>query len=219
MKIYNNRKTLFYKLKKTCKHDWLDYTEHKFLDKLKSGDLPIKKFRKYLLQDYLFLQEFLKILSLSSYRSDNYTNMNRSIDFIISIKSEIKLHVKFCKKWNISINNLKSIKPLKQNKDYTDYVLAVGKKGSILDLFVCLAPCIIGYGEIGVRLSKLKNWKKSRYKDWIKMYASNEYQNVAKENIKYLDLLLREEKNKNFNKISKYFKKSTILEKNFWSMI
>ena len=51
------------------------------------------------------------------------------------------------------------------------------------------------------------------------MYSSNEYQNVAKDNIKYLDLLFRVEKNKNFNKISKNFKKSTILEKNFWSMI
>ena len=100
----------------------------------------------------------LKILSLSSFNSSDYVHMNRSIDFIISIKNELKLHIRFCKKWNISLNRLQRVKPLKPNKAYTNFVLKVGKNGSNLDLFVSLAPCIIGYGEIGSRLSKNKNW-------------------------------------------------------------
>lgn len=103
----------------------------------------------------------LKILSLSSFNSSDYVHMNRSIDFIISIKNELKLHIRFCKKWNISLNRLQRVKPLKPNKAYTNFVLKVGKNGSNLDLFVSLAPCIIGYGEIGSRLSKNKNWKKA----------------------------------------------------------
>ena len=87
-----------------------------------SNKLSVDKFKKYLLQDYLFLHEFLKILSLSSFKSMNYAHMNRSIDFIISIKNELKLHVKFCKKWNISLNQLKRVKALKPNKAYTNFV-------------------------------------------------------------------------------------------------
>ncbi|MDB9923829.1 hypothetical protein OAC96_06410, partial [Candidatus Pelagibacter sp.] len=75
---------------------------------------------------------------------------------------------------------------------------------------------IIGYGEIGFNLSKVKDWKKSKYKSWIKMYSSKEYQQVAKENINYLDILFKKNKNINTNKIIKNFKKSTILEKKFW---
>ena len=184
-----------------------------------SNKLSVDKFKKYLLQDYLFLHEFLKILSLSSFKSMNYAHMNRSIDFIISIKNELKLHVKFCKKWNISLNQLKRVKALKPNKAYTNFVLNVGKKGSNLELFVCLAPCIIGYGEIGLRLSRTKNWKKSKFKKWIEAYSSKEYQSVAKENINYLDILYKLENQKNFKKISKLFKKATLLERNFWNMI
>ena len=199
--------------------EWLKYTEHNFLNNLTANKLPVAKFKKYLLQDYLFLHEFLKILSLSSYNSTDYLHMNRSIDFMISIKNELKLHIKFCKKWNISLNQLKKFKSLKPNKAYTDFVLNVGKNGNNLDLFVCLAPCIIGYGEIGFRLSKIKNWKKSKYKEWIATYSSKEYQLVAKENINYLDFLFKVEKKKNFKKLLILFKKATILEKNFWNMI
>ena len=48
------------------------------------------------------------------------------------------------------------------------------------------------------------------------MYSSNEYQKVAKENIKYLDTLFLANKKNDMIKLKKYFKKSTVLERNFW---
>ena len=48
------------------------------------------------------------------------------------------------------------------------------------------------------------------------MYSSREYQQIAKDNIVYLDILYKNNKNKNLTKIKKNFKKSTIFERNFW---
>jgi thiaminase len=79
-----------------------------------------------------------------------------------------------------------------------------------------LSPCIIGYGEIGYKLTKIKNWQKSKYCSWIKMYSSEEYQKIAKENIIYLDILFKKNRNKNFSKLKNNFKKSTLLERKFW---
>ena len=219
MNIYNNKNSLFFKLKSNSEKEWLSYTKHKFLKDLVSNKLSINKFRKYLLQDYIFLQQFLRILSLSCYKSKNYEDINRAVKFIISIRHELNLHINFCQKWNISLNKLNNIKALQANSSYTDYVLGIGKKGSNLDLYTSLAPCIIGYGEIGFNLSKIKNWRKSKYKAWIQMYSSKEYQFVARENISYLELLFKKEKNGNFKKLLKIFKKATTLEKKFWSMI
>ena len=126
MKVYNNKTNFFFHLKSNCKKEWSDYTNHRFLKDLALDKLPISKFRKYLLQDYLFLQEFIRILSLSSFKSQNYEDMNRSIDFIIAIKHELKLHINFCKKWGVSLKQLKKIQPLKANSAYTSYVLKVG---------------------------------------------------------------------------------------------
>ena len=216
MDIYNNKKTYFYKLKNGCNKEWSEYTDHKFLSDLVSNKLPSKNFKRYLIQDYVFLQQFLKILALSVYKSNSFEEINRSVNFIKGIDHEIKLHTSYCKKWKISLNSLSNIKVESANSAYTDHVLSVGKNGNNLDIFSCLAPCIIGYGEVGFKLSKIKNWKKSKYSSWIKMYSSKEYQQVAKDNIDYLDILFKKNKNKNINKLEKNFKKSTILEKNFW---
>ena len=216
MDIYNNKKNYFYKLKNSCNKEWSEYTDHKFLSDLVSNKLPDKNFKKYLVQDYIFLQQFLKILALSVYKSDSFEEINRSVSFIKGIDREIKLHVSYCRKWKIPLRSLSNIKVERANSAYTDHVLNVGKNGNNLDIFSCLSPCIIGYGEIGFKLSKIKNWKKSKYSTWIKMYSSKEYQKVAKDNIDYLDILFKNNKNKNITKLKSNFKKSTILERNFW---
>jgi len=214
--IYNNKKTFFYKLKSSCKKEWSEYTHHKFLSDLVSNKLPDLNFKKYLVQDYIFLQQFLKILALSVYKSKSFEEINRSVNFIKGIDHEIKLHVSYCKKWKIPLKSLNNIKVEKSNSAYTDHVLNVGKNGNNLDIFSCLSPCIIGYGEIGLKLSKIQDWEKSKYSSWIKMYSSKEYQQVAIDNIRYLDILFKNNKDKNENKLRKNFKKSTILERNFW---
>ncbi len=216
MDIYNNKKTYFYKLKSSCNKEWSQYTDHKFLSDLVSNKLPDKNFKKYLIQDYIFLQQFLKILALSVYKSKSFEEINRSVNFIKGIDHEIKLHISYCKKWKIPLKSLANIKVESANSAYTDHVLSVGKNGNNLDIFSSLSPCIIGYGEIGFKLSKIKNWKKSKYSSWIKMYSSKEYQQVAKDNIDYLDILFKNNKNKNLSKLKSNFKKSTILERNFW---
>jgi len=214
--IYNNKKTFFYKLKSSCKKEWSEYTDHKFLSYLVNDKLPDKNFKDYLIQDYVFLQNFLKILALSIYKSKSFEEINKSVNFIKGIDHEIKLHVSYCKRWKIPLNSLNNVVVKKANSDYSNHVLKVGKNGNILDIFSCLSVCIIGYGEIGFKLSKIKNWQKSKYSSWIKMYASKEYQAIAQENINYLDTLYRNYKNTNLLKLKKNFKRSTILERNFW---
>ena len=218
MSIYDS-KSLFCLLKKNCPKEWSNYTKHQFLVSLANNILPLKAFKKYLIQDYFFLIKFIKILALGCVKSQNNNDLMRCIDFIFAIKNELKLHVLYCKKWKISQKTLLKTPELIETKKYTNYVMEVGNKGDILDLFTALSPCIIGYGEIGYELKKKKLHKNS-YNSWIDTYASKEYQDVAKENILYLDSLfskIKKKKNK-LKKLKKIFKKATELESDFWSM-
>ena len=218
MSIYDS-KSLFCLLKKNCPKEWSNYTKHQFLFSLVNNTLPLKAFKKYLIQDYFFLIKFIKILALGCVKSQNNNDLMRCIDFIFAIKNELKLHVLYCKKWKISQKTLLKTPELIETKKYTNYVMEVGNKGDILDLFTALSPCIIGYGEIGYELKKKKLHKNS-YNSWIDTYASKEYQDVAKENILYLDSLfskIKKKKNK-LKKLKKIFKKATELESDFWSM-
>ena len=205
--------------KKKLPKEWSNYTKHQFLVSLANNTLPLKAFKKYLIQDYFFLIKFIKILALGCVKSQNNNDLMRCIDFIFAIKNELRLHVLYCKKWKISQKTLLKTPELIETKKYTNYVMAVGNKGDILDLFTALSPCIIGYGEIGYELKKKKLHKNS-YNSWIDTYASKEYQDVAKENILYLDSLFSKIKNKKnkLKKLKKIFKKATELESDFWSM-
>ena len=172
-----------------------------------------------MIQDYIFLQQFLRILALSVYKSTSFEEINRSVNFIKGIDHEIKLHINYCKKWKIPLKSLNNIKVEKANRTDTDHVLNIGKNGNNLDIFSCLSPCIIGYGEIAYKLTKIKSWKKSKYSSWIKMYASREYQKVAKDNINYIDHPLKKNKNINEPNLIKNFKKSTIIDRHVWQNI
>lgn len=207
MNIYS-KQSLFNSLKSSCIKDWDKYTNHCFLKSLADGTLPLKSFKKYLIQDYFFLLKFIKILSLASLKSDNYQDMMRCVEFIIAIKNELKTHILYCKKWKISNNYLMKNVELRENKNYSDYVLNVGSKGDLLDLFTALSPCIIGYGEIGFNLSSRKKLK-NPYISWIKTYSSREYQQVARENILFLDSLLKKNirRKKKVQKLKKYLRK------------
>jgi thiaminase/transcriptional activator TenA len=51
---------LFDQLKANCAQDWTSYIEHEFVRKLGAGTLPEAAFRQYLIQDYLFLIQFVR---------------------------------------------------------------------------------------------------------------------------------------------------------------
>ena len=104
---------------------------------------------------------------------------------------------------------------------YTRFVLDRGMAGDILDLYVALAPCVIGYGEIGLALSAdpatLKDG--NPYLAWIEMYAGEEYQEVARAAAAQLDALadtrLTERRE---GSLASTFAQATRLEAGFWDM-
>jgi thiaminase/transcriptional activator TenA len=51
--------------------------------------------------------------------------------------------------------------------------------GDFLDLMAALAPCVLGYGEIGARL--LAAGQETAYADWIETYGGEEYQQVCRD--------------------------------------
>jgi hypothetical protein len=75
------------------------------------------------------------------------------------------------------------------NMAYTRQVLERGLAGDLLDLLVALAPCVVGYGEIGARLMAEhgEGLSNNPYREWVETYAGDEYQAVVHSAIEQLD--------------------------------
>ena len=215
---------IFNLLKENHKDNWLLYTKHEFINKLSNDTLKEEKFLNYLIQDYLFLIQFSKAWSLAILKSDNLEEMKIAASTVNDlINFEMELHITLCANYGISISDLENADEENANIAYTRYVLELGYSGDFLDLLSALAPCVLGYGEIGLNCQN-SNPKTLMYKKWIETYSSIEYQDVCKNVSGLIDkaFLLRLgtnfENTYKWKKVNQIFNKSTLLEIDFWNM-
>lgn len=158
---------------------WRDYTHHAFVEGLGDGTLPRAAFLHYLVQDYVFLVHFSRAWSLGVVKSETLDEMKvcaGTVDALVN--HEMQLHVQICAAEGISEDALFSATEATENLAYTRYVMDAGLQGDFLDLMAALAPCVMGYGEIGLRLADSKA-ADTPYADWINTYADPEYQEVC----------------------------------------
>ena len=215
---------VFYNLRESNLSNWLLYTKHEFVQKLANDSLHVNFFLNYLKQDYLFLIQFSKAWSLAILKSDNLEEMKIAASTVNElINFEMELHISLCEKYGISKFDLENTEEENENIAYTRYVLELGYSGDFLDLLSALAPCVLGYGEIGINL-KDSNPKISMYRKWIETYSSSEYQNVCFNVGKLIDKSFQLRLGENYTntykwkKTNQIFKKATSLEVDFWNM-
>src|SRR5580704_17387867 len=93
---------LFQRLRAASGPIWPAYTRHDFVLALARGDLPEAAFRRYLVQDYLFLLHFARAWGLAIYKSDTLAEMRRAQALVAAtLDVEIGLHIEFCRRWGL----------------------------------------------------------------------------------------------------------------------
>jgi thiaminase/transcriptional activator TenA len=182
--------TLFARLVAASDRDWCAYIRHPFVLLLASGELPEACFRRYLVQDYLFLIHFARAWGLAIYKSNGLGEMRRAQRLVAAtLDVEIGLHIDYCRGWGLSEAAMSSEPEAAATIAYTRFVLDRGVAGDRLDLEVALAPCIVGYAVIAAErtcdpASRLEG---NPYREWLEMYAGSDYQELAREAAAALD--------------------------------
>jgi len=209
-------------LKARAAEEWGAYVGHPFVRGLAQGTLPEASFRYYLGQDYLFLAHFARAYGLAVYKSATLSEMRQAAKSMVAILDvEMTLHVDYCAGWGLDEDRMQALPEDPATMAYTRYVLETGIAGDLLDLHVALAPCIVGYGEIGSRLAADSETRRdgNPYADWIEMYASEDYQDVVAGQIELLDRLFEARGGAGrLPGLARTFREATRLETAFWQM-
>lgn len=213
---------IFDRLKVAAAADWSSYVEHDFVRQMGDGSLPQAAFRTYLAQDYLFLIQFARAYALATYKSRTLADMRAAKAGLSAILDlEMDLHIRLCGRWGLSPEDLEAAPEHQATVAYTRYVLDCGQSGDLLDLHVALAPCVIGYAEIGARLAAQASpaLENHPYREWIGEYAGEAFQNVARDARRHLDeLAARAMTERRFADLAALFGKASRLEADFWQM-
>jgi thiaminase (transcriptional activator TenA) len=201
---------------------WQAYTRHDFVLLLAKGELPETCFRRYLVQDYLFLIHFARAWGLAIYKSDTLPEMRRAQRLVAAtLDVEIGLHIDFCRGWGLSEAAMMDELEAMQTIAYTRFMLDRGAAGDRLDLEVALAPCIIGYAVIAAErmADSTTRLDANRYREWLEMYSGSEYQKLAREAEAALDEQFAHRGGEGrFRSLATVFATATRLEADFWQM-
>lgn len=205
----------------TCRHDWDAYIQHSFVQQLARGTLAHPCYLHYLKQDFLFLKQHARAYALAIYKANTLADMRNALPTLNSLlSSEISHHVSYCAKWGLTEADMEAEDEDSGTIAYTRYVLDAGMKGDIVDLYVALAPCSIGYAEIGRNLSTDKNTRMqgNPFVDWITLYAGDHFQQSVAQGTTHIDTLLDEIDldSQRGRDIIKVFRTATQMETAFW---
>jgi len=212
--------TLFERLRADAGADWDAYVAHPFVEALGRGDLALAAFRRYLIQDYLFLIQFSRAYALAAYKSETLADLRAAAATLAALSdTEMKLHVACCAEWGIGEAAMAAEPEALETVAYTRFVLERGMAGDRLDLEAALAPCVLGYAEIGARLARGGIDAANPFAAWIRTYAGADYAEVAQASSATLERLWAQRGSEaRYASLRDTFVQATRLEAAFWEM-
>ncbi len=214
--------SLFDSLREACAAEWQAYVGHDFVRRLADGSLPEACFRRYLTQDYLFLIHLARAYGLAAFKAENLEDIRHAAAGLAAIVDrEMALHVEYCRRWGLAEATMAATLEEDATLAYSRFVLERGLAGDLLDLAVALAPCIVGYGEIGRSRAGDPATRRAGnpYLEWIDTYASADYQGVAAGHVAFMDRQMERRGGAGRPPaLIATFRQATRLEAAFWDM-
>ncbi|MFZ2554299.1 thiaminase II [Psychrobacter urativorans] len=198
---------------------WDSYVEHDFVNQLAAGTLDPDSFRHYLVQDYLYLLHYTRVMALSVYKSDTLAQMRigqAGINAMLDM--EIGMYLDFCQQWGIKVEEVENTAESVATIAYSRYLLDAAMSGSLAELYAAIAPCLMGYGEIGKRLKAEGFIANNPYQLWIDVFASDDFQAITAQNEAYINQLLAQASPSQADKFQQLFNTASRMEVNFWQM-
>ena len=204
----------------STKDIWKMYLTHPFIRKIKDGSLDIEKFRYLMLEDYLYLFEYVKVFAIGLTKTKDFNLMKlfaESIDAILN--HEMNIHKSYMKRIGISDEQVQNFKPSLTNTSYTSYMLSVAQAGDATDIVSSVLACSWSYAEIGNYIASDENALNHEfYGEWIRGYSGKEYQDTNNMLINLLDDITKDISEEKYEKLQEIFINCSLYEKKFWDM-
>jgi thiaminase (transcriptional activator TenA) len=200
---------------------WQSYLNHPFVREIGEGTLPKEKFKKYLIQDYLYLKEFSKVFAMGMVKADTVKEMKFfNLAAKGSMEDEAAIHITYMKQLGVLPVVAEKCKLELVSSSYTSYMKAVSLTDGIKEIVMATLPCNWSYNYIGHYLYETykDNLDNNYYKEWIEMYSDSAFDELLKQWLEYANNICIELSDKEIKKLTDIFVKSSLYELDFWNM-
>ena len=169
------------RLLKAAEPVWESGLVQPFLKELAAGTLSRERFTFYMLQDYLYLDEYANVhaLAFAKTPSSDPTTRGHLAGALQSIAHEREtVHEYYNDVFGITADQLANARQSAFSRAYTTNMIATAYTKPILEILVSVLPCAWLYADYGTRIAASltpEQLDANPYKAWIDMYRTDEY--------------------------------------------
>jgi thiaminase/transcriptional activator TenA len=188
---------------------------------LLNGTLDEKVFKNYIIQDYLFLQNFRKVYGILLAKTPDETAMRFIVNMINGVDEEIEyIHNIYCKKLGISHEDILNSFPMPCTEFYNAYLIKTAALEPFEVGLIATLPCHWIYYRIGVDMQGMLTSKANKYQEWIDGYGGESWEeSETKHFVDVIEVMLRSANNETGEKMKQAFSTAMKLEYLFWDNI
>ncbi len=159
---------------------WEAQLDHPFVRGIGDGTLDEEKLKRWVRQDYRYLEEFARVFAWAAAKADRFESMSwyaRVLD--LTLNTEMDFHRRYAARFGIGRDELEREPMWPTTRAYTDFLVRTAADGDLSELLAALLPCAWGYAYIGENLAAAERPPDERYAEWIDQYASEEFAEAA----------------------------------------
>ena len=100
---------------------WEECAATPFVQEVQTGKLPLEKFKRYMIQDSIYLKNYARIYGKAIFHADTLREIQlyySMLNFVNDTESEVRLD--YLKQFCMTDNDIELIAPLPENQDYAD---------------------------------------------------------------------------------------------------
>lgn len=161
---------------------WEECAATPFVQEVQTGKLPLEKFKRYMIQDSIYLKNYARIYGKAIFHAATLREIQlyySMLNFVNDTESEVRLD--YLKQFCITDDDIELIAPLPENQNYIDFMFEIASHGKNEEILMAVLPCMLSYSYIFRKLASVPTSRESRYWDFIKDYADEQYAESCKE--------------------------------------
>ena len=199
---------------------WEECLRHPFVTGIGDGTLGVEKFQYFMLQDYLYLFDYVRVFALGVVKARDPKLMRTFAENVNAILGgEMNIHRAYMERLGITEDQVFAVKPAPDNTSYTHYMLAVAESGGPMEIVAAILACSWSYAEIGQALAKRPGAADHPfYGEWVRGYASENYAATNQALMALMDELAKDATGAQFDRLEEIFVNCSRYELGFWDM-
>ena len=135
------------------KEAWDDAANERFLNEMADGTLSREKFRDYMVQDSIYLRDYLKTFAYAMAKSRSWKEMQLFYSMLGYVTDgENTTRLTYLAEWGLTDADIDKIEKRPQCRDYTSFLIETGKNGTVEEILMAVLPCLLGYYDVFMRL-------------------------------------------------------------------